>query len=614
MDSYPQDFPFGVLDVVELLHLKRRRPGPNSIYVDCPFCGDHRGKMNVNYVKNVWRCNYCGESGGMLNLYARCNNTTSSDAYREICDALQVGDWSGNTASPKHKTYTGDSNLESPAMASLVKVNTVSGFPDEIPQSPLASIQEIHQTLSLLFGMLTLSQAHRSHLRSPKRGLTDEQIDSLGFKSTPPPFLCRSLTEQLMKRGCTVQGVPGFYLDDSGRWTVKFYKKTSGIIIPAVGIDGLVHGAQILLDVPIKDKNDPPDKAGTKYIWLSSSSKNMGVTSGSPVHFIGNPFARTIYITEGLLKADIAYSLMNRSFVAIAGANNVGQLDSLFALLAQNGTELIVEATDMDKYNNSMTNKGASKIYLIARQHGIDCRTLTWNPNYKGVDDWQLALRRKEKQKNEENRMNFKEKYLSGLCEFEDIETFIKLWNTRENEGLSLSEYLGLSEAEYEVYLQGGNNALQAILNNQRRCQKFRIYQLDFGEERKTIPFAFLGIDALHKANYEQPPAAEYRLMCDDTLMCPSDKAEAWILEQIFNRYNGELPEKYYGRSLAPSDVVELYNQDKRVYFYRDTENFISVKFSPILSKPLQETNTDVFSESPQTELAQSEMACNDSC
>ena len=76
MDSYPGDFPFGIMDVVELLHLRIRRRQANSVYVDCPFCGDRRGKMNVNFVKNVWRCNYCDEHGGMLALYARLNNTT----------------------------------------------------------------------------------------------------------------------------------------------------------------------------------------------------------------------------------------------------------------------------------------------------------------------------------------------------------------------------------------------------------------------------------------------------------------------------------------------------------------------------------------------------------
>ena len=141
----------------------------------------------------------------------------------------------------------------------------------------------------------------------------------------------------------------------------------------------------------------------------------MGVTSGSPVHFIGNPFARTIYVTEGLLKADIAHFLMNRSFVAIAGANNAAQLEPLFALLAQNGTELIVEAHDMDKYNNDMTAKGSSKIYLYARQQGINCRRLTWNPNYKGIDDWQLALRQKEHRKNPEQKELSEDRHFESI-------------------------------------------------------------------------------------------------------------------------------------------------------------------------------------------------------
>ena len=121
-----------------------------------------------------------------------------------------------------------------------------------------------------------------------------------------------------MKQGCKVEGVPGFYLDDSGRWTMNFYRKNAGILIPAVGYDGMIHGLQILLDSPLKQKDDPPDKSGAKYIWFSSSSKNMGVTSGSPVHFIGNPSARVVYVIEGLLKADISHCLTNRTFAAIA--------------------------------------------------------------------------------------------------------------------------------------------------------------------------------------------------------------------------------------------------------------------------------------------------------
>ena len=88
MGSYPDEFPFGIMEVVNLLNLRIRRQQANSVYVDCPFCGDRRGRMNVNFVKNVWRCNHCDAHGGMLALYAELNHTTTSDAYWEIAEAL----------------------------------------------------------------------------------------------------------------------------------------------------------------------------------------------------------------------------------------------------------------------------------------------------------------------------------------------------------------------------------------------------------------------------------------------------------------------------------------------------------------------------------------------
>lgn len=388
MGSYPDEFPFGIMEVVELLHLRIRRQQANSVYVDCPFCGDRRGRMNVNFVKNVWRCNHCDEHGGMLALYAKLNHTTTSDAYWEIAEALcdniqEEHARSGNEA--QRQTASAGSP---PSGTRAAAAGHSSSERKIVPQSDKASPAEIHQTLSLLLAQLTLRPAHREHLRSPKRGLSDEQIESLGFKSTPPPFLCRSITDRLIKQGCRVQGVPGFYRDDSGHWTMAFYKKTSGILIPAVGFDGRLQGFQIMLDVPLKHKDDPPEKPGAKYIWFSSSSKTDGTGSGSPVHLIGDPSARVVYVIEGLLKADISHCLTGRTFAAIAGANNTSPLDPLFALLAQNGTEEIIEAHDMDKYNNQMTMAGASKIYLTARKYGMNCRRLTWNPNYKGFDDW----------------------------------------------------------------------------------------------------------------------------------------------------------------------------------------------------------------------------------
>lgn len=224
--AQPQEFPFNIMDVAELLHLHIRRRQADSVYTDCPICGDKRGKMNINFAKNLWRCNYCNEGGGMLSLYGKVYGISNSEAYREICDTLQNG-------------------LTAPEYTAKVLPEQTA-----IEQSVLASPQEIHQTFSMLLELLTLTPQHRKHLREV-RGLTDEQIERLGYKSTPPFYLCRSLAQKLRSRGCKVEGVPGFYVGKDDKWTVNFNSVTAGIIIPAKGIDGMIRGAQIRLDTPI---------------------------------------------------------------------------------------------------------------------------------------------------------------------------------------------------------------------------------------------------------------------------------------------------------------------------------------------------------------------------
>lgn len=70
--SQPHDFPFDITDVAELLHLRIRRPSPQGLYVDCPICNDKRGKMHINTQTDTWRCNYCDESGGIVQVKKRC--------------------------------------------------------------------------------------------------------------------------------------------------------------------------------------------------------------------------------------------------------------------------------------------------------------------------------------------------------------------------------------------------------------------------------------------------------------------------------------------------------------------------------------------------------------
>ncbi len=557
------DFPFDIEAVVQLIGLNIRRVCQGGVYTDCPFCGDKRGKLKVNYIKNVWRCNYCNESGGILQLYAKSRGISTREAYRDICDALQNG----------------------LVLARQALVNDGKARKPENIESERVDPHVIHATYSALLDLLKLTKSHREHLRAV-RGLSDDEIDRLGFKSTPPFYLCNTLAERLIGLGYTVSGVPGFY-QRNGKWTVNFSSFTDGILLPAKDPDGKISGFQIRLDVPIKYERDTGEKTGTKYVWFSSSGKMGGCSPGSPIHFIGDSNAQTVYVTEGVLKADISHCLTGRTFAAIAGANNLTPLDALFRRLSANGTRLIIEAHDMDKYRNNMVDKGAAAISRLAKKYGMDCKRLTWNPNYKGFDDWQLALRRK-KRAGSEVQMNFRERFIHGLCDIDTIDDEITAWNEASEHSMELPEYLGLSKEEYSVCTEQGNTALEARLRAMQEEQLFKVYQLDFGEDDQPKSFAFGGIETLHKAGYEQPPAAEYRLVHCGKILCGKNEPPSKRLDFIFRLYNDNLPADYKGRSISPSDVVELYSDAERKYYYCDTKSFCEVRFSPFMTKPMK--------------------------
>jgi len=368
------NFPFCIKEIVALLPLTLRREKSVGAYINCPFCGDNRGKLWVNYEHDIFRCNYCNESGGMLALYGRLNGIyNNSDVYHELCSKLRRSRYSsGSTAQ---------------AVQMQVKKEAA---PTHIEQAPRATPEQIHQTYHMLLDLLALRELHRTNLQS--RGFSDEQIAFCGYRSTPSYWHCLGIAQSLISRGCTIRGVPGFYRNKSGKWTMAFYSRTAGFLVPIRGIDGLIQGIQVRLDVPIKDEQ-APDKAGAKYLWFSSGGKPMGCSSGSPTHFVGNPHARVVYVTEGALKGDVSHFLMNRTFACVQGANNLSQFEALLPTLMRYGTEEIVEAHDMDKFHNEAVQKGALKIIALAHAHGLQANSLVWNPDYNGVDEWQLALR-----------------------------------------------------------------------------------------------------------------------------------------------------------------------------------------------------------------------------
>lgn len=66
------------------------------------------------------------------------------------------------------------------------------------------------------------------------------------------------------------------------------------------------------------------------------------------------------------------------------------------------------------------------------------------------------------------NKMsNFKEKYLAGEIEFEEIDDYVYDWGMDESAG-TLRDYLGLNEEEEDAWVSVGEEALKELLDRQK--------------------------------------------------------------------------------------------------------------------------------------------------
>jgi len=404
------DFPFTIKDIASLINLHIRYENTKVIYVNCPLCGESKGKLNLNLKKNVFRCNRCGEYGGMLALYGKVYGVDNQTACEEIKEAL-----GHNTQAPTYRILKKDIMPKEP----------------EIINAPAASDEVKNKAYTMLFSALILTDTHKQKLM--ERGFTEQQIEENEYKSTPA-FGYRKLTERLIRDGCTVEGVPGFYQEEDGAWNIHFHAKSSGIMIPVRNIEGLIIGVQIRLDRPYD---------GRKYMWFSSINYHMGTSSGSPTHLVGNPGEKTIFVTEGPLKGDLAHALSGRTFGCVPGANQYANLPSFLQQMKALGTEFVYEAYDMDKllkpickedynekcvqcenYNEDWKNnvlpcekkkikckniqRGCRKVVEICTELKLQGKMLTWDTdengdwaeNVKGVDDYLYDLKKAGRKSN----------------------------------------------------------------------------------------------------------------------------------------------------------------------------------------------------------------------
>ena len=60
--------------------------------------------------------------------------------------------------------------------------------------------------------------------------------------------------------------------------------------------------------------------------------------------------------------------------------------------------------------------------------------------------------------------MNFRTRFVCGLCSFDAISEEIAAWHERNTGSSTLHDHLGLSEQEYAHFLRDGDAALEQYL------------------------------------------------------------------------------------------------------------------------------------------------------
>ncbi|QCJ45490.1 DUF3854 domain-containing protein (plasmid) [Bacillus sp. S3] len=386
-------------------------------------------------------CVICGSTGGCM---------THVDGSVVACIRVQSDKFfSKNSALPSYLHFLKENKRKK------IDKNEVEALYQGNPKQNNSSLNNVFTSL---INYLELDEDHYCHLISKERQLSDQQVMIREYKSFPdkPWEVVRMIEGDLGIEDFT--GIPGFYLKDNKYWMIA---GTKGILIPFRNHYNEIVGFQYRIDNPpnvVEVKiNRPGLKAwlkeqpnlvqvtfdgeiileqsielsktwktithegdikgwirvvkGNRYYWLSSANKPQGTGSGdpAPIH-IAVPTstlkdwktgsihkARTVWLSEGPLKCDIAADSIERlydpleiedigsTFLALPG---VGAWRLSIPIMKEMGVEKVNICFDADAVSNPQVKKHLLDCAKELKQQGFSANLVLWNENEgKGIDN-----------------------------------------------------------------------------------------------------------------------------------------------------------------------------------------------------------------------------------
>lgn len=229
----------------------------------------------------------------------------------------------------------------------------------------------VNSRLSKAFG---ISEENLSSLK--KRGLSESEIKNRGYWSiveSPARNIMWEFSDSAERKKIG-QSLPGIM--PNGSLSIN---ASDCLVIPMRNIDGKIVESQY---------RPNRDTGGGKYQFLSSK-KNGGVPARSICHFAlpkdGHPRDfKTVRITEGPLKADIATALSGVQTLAIAG---VGSWRVAVEAILSTKAELALIAFDADFRTNQAVANAVVETFDSLQSAGIAAKLEIWDSEHKGIDD-----------------------------------------------------------------------------------------------------------------------------------------------------------------------------------------------------------------------------------
>jgi archaellum biogenesis ATPase FlaH len=306
---------------------------------NCPLCGKRVG----------WNCDVTEDDGLVYCSYTPSEKTDNRGRFEHI---LKQG----------HGKLVSAENKEEEKMIENVK----------------ADADKLNEVYTEFLESLELNNNHSNDLIN-RRGLSDDTVARKLYASVPS-YQQRFEAAEKLAESFDLEGIPGFYLEN-GRWALNL--TFPGFYVPYRDVEGRIVGLQIR-----QDKN-----TDNKYLWLSSSGKEKGTSSGTPLHIVNPDLirdTRAIYLTEGALKADvIGEKFFSVGVVAIGGVNVI-QPQKLIEYLANTFPDLryFWLAFDMDWKTNTEVRKSILRLLEGLKETSLKIIATTWDEQRgKGFDD-----------------------------------------------------------------------------------------------------------------------------------------------------------------------------------------------------------------------------------